>query len=117
MTFKYIEIRDSATCIDVMTFRFDLPDSAYFPLRRALWKHGYGRDPEDWARYTYVLRLDTGECHFEPEHWNPKMGRTMQKAHEVIHREFNALNFGDVVDVQFELGETTTKKTAEWKEA
>lgn len=40
-------------------------------------------------------------------------GRTMETAHKWIIQNFSGLQDGDVVDVEFILGETSTKKVSE----
>lgn len=95
---KLLEIRDAATFIPAMAVRVSGDDG--YLMRRA----GFG------SPMIYLIALATEKCGYDPYGWG---NRTMNGAHQIIERDWNTLNDGDVVDVQFEIGETTAKKVSE----
>jgi hypothetical protein len=108
MRVKLFEIRDRATFIPV--FGIDpMPENEEqrYLLRRA----GYSCSMSD--RLIIVGYLQSGECHYSPYDWG---GRTMPVAHKYIEKHWPKLQDGDVIDVEFILGETTTIKTSERNE-
>ncbi len=113
METKLFEIRDTATFIPVMAVRFD-PRSEE---ERYLLAHaGYGLTPAAQAEYVLLWRI-AGEVHqatCDPYQWpgGPTV-RTMPQAHEYIIEHWDDLKSGDVVDVEFILGETSERKVSE----
>ncbi len=110
MKTKILEVRDSATfipvvCVD-MNPEFDphhVPDTQYL-LSRA----GYACDGRPIIMFT---RADGGgKACYDPYEWGD---RTFHVAHNYITENWGALKDGDVVDVEFILGETREKKTSE----
>lgn len=102
---KLFEIRDRATFIPVFAFRtfpkISSPEEAY------LWRRsGYGEDS-----LIMLGRLDAYGCQFDPFEW-PHI-RTMTTAHQYIENHFDELASGDVIDVEFILGEKPEKKISE----
>lgn len=102
MKVKCLEIRDRATFIPVICIQ-PLPDndSQAYLLRR----DGYmGSD--------CIIMIDAGcrGVQNDPYDWNL---RTKQVAHAWIETNWEIIADGDVVDVEFILGESTTKKTSE----
>lgn len=58
----------------------------------------------------YLIMLATERCAYDPYDWGD---RTMTVAHQYIESNFDQLNNGDVVDVEFILGETSVPKRSE----
>lgn len=110
MEVKLLEIRDRATFIPAFAARPlpENPEQRYL-LRRA----GYSCDPEEPIVIFGYLR--SGACRYSPYDWNIG-SRTMQEAHNYIEKHFDELNDGDVIDVEFILGETKQSKISESKE-
>ncbi len=98
MRAKSVEIRDRHTFIPALALRVSGDDGPLF--RRA----GFG------APMVYLIALATQQCHYDPSAWG---NRTMNTAHQYIEREWHAIADGDVVDVEFILGESATKKESE----
>jgi hypothetical protein len=101
---KLFEIRDEGTHIDVAAMKTisDAEQDQYL-LRRA----GYGVD----SNLILISRLDGGQCHCDPYCWTN--GRTMQIAHEYIAKNFDLHDSGDVIDVEYILGQTVEPKISE----
>lgn len=114
MEVKLIELRDRGTFIPMMAVRLDSLASTEdrFLLRRA----GYGEEQIDLNKgfepYVLFTRLDgTGKCNYDPYSWdNP---RTYRPAHIYLISHWNSIKSGDVIDVEFLLGETTAPKVSE----
>ena len=104
---KYFEIRDKATMIPAFAFvpeptvRDGVADE--FLLRHC----GWGIP----VQYQVIFgRLDGSECRGDPYDWK---GRTMPVAHDYIAKNWESLNSGDVIDVEFILGESEKPKESE----
>ena len=108
MQVKLFEVRDRATFIPVMAININLPnnDDQRYLIRRA----GYGID----QNYVVLIKIVTMECEYDPFKW-PQAGivRTMPTAHKYIRDNFDTLNDGDVIDVEYILGETSECKISE----
>lgn len=103
MEVKLLEVRDRMTFLPVYAISTKpLNDSQNFLLRRMGFNHGES---------VIIARLN-GETNSSADayHWND---RTMQTAHLYIEEHFDALKDGDVVDVEFILGESTQPKISE----
>jgi hypothetical protein len=99
MTVKLLEIRDRATCIPAMAVSIEGADG--YIARRAGFE----------SRMIYVVMLATEKARYDPYHWdNP---RTMGNAHAYIQEHFDELQDGQVIDVEFILGETAISKISE----
>jgi hypothetical protein len=96
MLIKAIEIRDKGTFVPAIAIKL-IPDDEgqRYLLRRA----GYG-----FGRLSVVL-MNLNDCRAQndPSDWG---GRTWRVAHEFVERHWDRLTNGDVVDVEFILGET-----------
>lgn len=104
MTTKLIEIRDAGTFIPAIAIRLDpTNDQDSYLLSRA----GYGHDP---GIYILFARLFGGACEYDPMSWG---NRTMQVAHEWVWHNWRKITSGQVVDVQYILGETSEPKLSE----
>lgn len=104
MQTKLFEIRDRATFIPAIgTLMVGGSRHEAYLCRRS----GYGED------FPLVLlgQLRGGPATYNPDEWGGS--RTMSAAHEYIASHWDAIDSGDVIDVEFILGETTTKKNSE----
>jgi hypothetical protein len=93
-----LEIRDSYTFVPAMAIRVSGADG--YLMRRS----GFG------SPMIYLIALATQKCGYDPFAWG---NRTMNVAHQWIEAHFDTLQDGDVVDVQFILGETAAPKVSE----
>lgn len=119
MQTKILEIRDSATFIPVLCVDMNAPqieearrasllgaenDAERYYLRRC----GY---PNDGEPNILLTRLDgNGQATNDPYAWG---GRTYPVAHQYIIDHWRELKSGDVVDVEFILGERAGPKFSE----
>jgi hypothetical protein len=107
MQVKMFEIRDAGTFIPVMCIR-PLPDNP--EQRYLLRRDGYSCDKHD----NIVIMIDA-QCRYvsyDPFKWrcNP---RTHRQAHLYIRENWDELHDGDVIDVEFILGEKPSRKISE----
>jgi len=104
---KLIEVRDTATFIPVIASRMrsDNVEEAYL-LRRA----GYTREPP------YLVLLTKLGGHAAAE-YDPSshhgLARTLPIAHEWIEQHWNGIRSGDVVDVEYILGQRAEPQASE----
>lgn len=106
MTIKLFEVRDRATFIPVLAVQLDdkTTDAEEYLLHRAGYGRRYTRD------YVFLTNLEDGKSTYDPFKWD---GRTMIEAHRYIRQNFDTLESGDVIDVEFILGESAIKKVSE----
>lgn len=105
MQTKLFEVRDRGTFIPVMATIFD---GAEHPLLHAA---GYVAG----QHYVILAKLTGGDCAatYDPFFW-PANPRTMREAHLFIDKTpWGDLKNGDVIDVEFSLGETSVKKESQ----
>ena len=105
MRVKILEIRDSSTFIPMLAVNMNpTEDAQQYLLRRC----GYACD----GRPNIILtRADgNGKASNDPYAWG---GRTYPVAHNYIIEHWEQLRDGDVVDVEFILGESKYPKTSE----
>ena len=108
MECKIIEIRDRITYIAVLATKMQSQDEAE---KYHLWRAGYvGSD--GLSDIVLVTRLDNNRSEINANDWDSG-SRTMVFAHEHIAQHFDELNTGDVVDVEFILGEVAAPKISE----
>jgi hypothetical protein len=108
MIAKTFEIRDDGTFIPVLAVKLQPGCEAdRFLLSRA----GFGSDLIAQSAYVMVCRLNDEGAHSDPHAWD--YARTMPNAHTYIIEHFDELESGDVVDVEFILGERATPKRSE----
>lgn len=112
---KLIEVRDRATFIPCIASRMkvctDRGHPEYWEKERyLLGRVGYRGDSCRLVLFTYLQGGRLAE--YDPEAWglNP---RTIPVAHDWVEKHWFEISSGDVVDVEFILGETTTKKVSE----
>lgn len=106
MEIKLFEIRDRATFIPAFAIRPLPNDEKQFYLLRSA---GYGCDPSH--KIIIFGALHGGQCEYDPYNWTGS--RTMKHAHHYIEEHFDTLNSGDVIDVEYILGETTEPKISQ----
>lgn len=111
MNTKLLEIRDEGTCIlalgiQMMSKRPDGIDHWFLHYRS-----GYPKDGSS----IMLMCLSDGKATNDPYEWGSLgMGmRTMPNAHNWIIDNWDKLSDGDVVDVQYILGETKESKLTE----
>jgi len=109
MTCKVIEIRDRGTHIEAMAIRMkaDNPNQVYGIHERS----GH---PVDGSSIV-LMHLDSLKATNDPYEW-PSLGmgpRTMVEAHNFIIDYFDEIADGEVVDVEYLLGETKAPKVSE----
>jgi hypothetical protein len=113
MEVKCLEIRDSMTFIPVICIR-PVPnnESQRFLLRR----DGYTGD--GFERCIIMIDAQCRGVAYDCYDWVGKKGsRTHKVAHNYIAEHWPDLADGDVIDVEFILGERPTKKISEQYEA
>lgn len=101
MDTKILEIRDEATFIPVLAIRTRADNDVEGYYFRG---SGYGDD--------MVLMVSLTDCvaGYDPFEWD---SRTYSVAHRYIGENFDGLESGDVVDVQYILEETDEPKVSE----
>jgi hypothetical protein len=105
MEVKCLEIRDEGTFIPVICIR---PAPENEAQRYLLRRDGYSGGPDEPC----IILIDA-QCHgcaYDPYDWP---NRTKRTAHDHIRDNWNTLKDGDVIDVEFILGETKTPKLSE----
>lgn len=103
MEVKLIEVRDRATMLPIFALKTSPanPEQNYL-LRRVGFMDGSA---------VIIARLNgENNSSADPYHWGD---RTMHVAHMHISQHFDELKDGDVVDVEFILGETEQPKISE----
>lgn len=106
MNVKLFEIRDSATFIPAIAVELVPADSQDIYLYR---RAGYSL----YERYILLARLDGGPMNYDQYDWT---NRTMKSAHIHMILHWDELKSGEVIDVQFILGETDKPKISEREE-
>ena len=105
---KALEIRDRATFIPVIAFDMKPKTEAQkYLFSRA----GYGGS----MQYIVLMKIDGGnmQATYDSFSWG---GRTMPVAHRYIQDNWDNVNDGDVIDVEFILNEAKTIKRSERNE-
>ena len=108
MEVKTFELRDTSTFVPVICIKLE-PDCEQdrYLLRRA----GYGTSEGEQGEYILMAGLEGGEINYDHHNWGAN--RTRQIAHKHIIENWYSLKSGQVIDVEFILGETTEAKTSE----
>lgn len=107
MEIKCLELRDCGTFISVICIR-PVPDNE--AQRYLLRRDGYRGDATEQC----VILIDA-QCRgvaYDPYDWVTG-GRTKRVAHDWISRNWQGIRDGDVIDVEWILGESATKKVSE----
>jgi hypothetical protein len=106
MRTKALEIRDEGTFIPVLAIEMSAEnDSQAYLLERS----GYNPEEAPLIAIT-TLRTKNEGITYDPYDWR---NRTWHTAHLFITKNWSRLWDGDVIDVQFILGETKTQKLSE----
>lgn len=101
---KYFEIRDRGTFIPAVAVKLEASNEQdRYLLRRS----GFGDKPEDFVVLTKLQHPESQWDHYD---WG---NRTMTVAHNYIKTNWDLLESGAVVDVQYILHETTEPKVSE----
>lgn len=109
METKLFEIRDEGTHIPALAVRLNSEtEEEQYVLRRA----GFGPSAAEHGTFVVLMSLnEIHRCEYSPCGWTGP--RTMPQAHLFIVENWHKMKSGDVVDVQFVLGETTEPKKSE----
>lgn len=110
MKAKALEVRDSGTFIPMLCVEMNPrgDEEAYQAQRWLLRRCGY---PCDGSPNIIMTQLTgAGKATNDPYEWG---GRTYPVAHNYIIEHWDELHDGDVVDVEFILGETAVRKVSE----
>lgn len=111
MEVKLLEICDEATFIPAMAVRLlSRDDAEFYLLRRAGYSEAQIQLPNPQEPYIILWRLEGGPANYDPYDWT---NRTMANAHKFIIENWRTLQSGQVIDVQFILGETKEPKRSE----
>ena len=100
---KRFEIRDRMTCIVAAALNM----AAHSESDQSNWlvrKAGYV------SPAIFVIHMSDGVGRADPYEWNT---RTMQAAHQYIEANWDSLKDGDLIDVEFILGESKAPKVSE----
>jgi hypothetical protein len=107
MEVKCLEIRDDGTFIPVICIRpVPTNDAQRYLLRR----DGYRGD--DTERCIIMIDVQCNGVSYDPYAWRG-VARTKPQAHIFIQENWHSLKDGDVIDVEYILGESETKKVSE----
>ena len=110
MQHKFLEVRDKGTFMKMLAIKFtDLSEIESFIVAAA----GYGRTSDDHASYVILLNLSgpSLQANYDPYEWNNT--RTVRVAHQHVIDHWDEITSGDVIDVEFILGERSDKKQSE----
>ncbi len=108
MEVKCLEIRDDGTFIPVICIR---PVPVNEEQRYLLRSDGYSGDPSE--RCIIMIRAQCRGVSNDPYGWTGDC--TFHHAHRYIATHWDNLRDGDVIDVEFVLGETVSPKVSESK--
>jgi len=107
---KILEIRDKGIFIPILAIRFR-PQTE--EQRYLLAKAGYGSTFLQQAGYTLLAEIDGGGGRINSDLYEFGPARTLPYAHDYITKHFDELSDGDVVDIEFILGERSEPKISE----
>lgn len=121
MVVKLFEVRDRGTFMPVMAVRL-VPTAQSLWFEKELWllrRAGYSIEqlqvqPDDlnFQPYIVLCKLDEVEAQYDPFRW-PMPPRTLRIAHMHIIDNWWELNSGDLIDVEFIVGESKEPKPSE----
>lgn len=106
MVTKAFEIRDRAKFIAAIAVKLSSTEPVDIWL---MWKGGC--HPRANETFVALIHLGRAEGYIDPYSWTDS--RTMGNAHQFIAKNFDKLKTGDVIDVEFILGEVPFPKTTE----
>ena len=105
MKTKLFEIRDRGTFMPAMA---TIMTSSNLEEIYLLKSSGFSNSP---LIVLYFLELNEG--HWDPYHWED---RTRFTSHQYIQENWEKLTSGDVIDIEYVLGETTEPKVSQRQE-
>lgn len=109
MEAKLFELRDKATFIVLLAVKLDPTcDKDRYLLSRA----GYGRTDVDQSEYILLMNASSGNGEFNCEFYD----RTYAQAQLYLRHMWSTLKSGDLLDIEFILGETEVPKISEGDE-
>lgn len=108
MKAKFLEIRDRHTFIPVVALQMKAASGNLEQFYYVHWRSGYAIDGSGIV----LMRLSDQRAHCDPYDWGSG-DRSHVVAHDYICKHFDELKDGDVIDVEFILGETEEKKISE----
>ena len=106
MEVKCLELRDDGTFVPVICIR-PVPDNE--AQRYLLRRDGYSGAVDE--RCIIMIDAQCNGVAYDPYDWPDR--RTKGRAHDYIAEHWHELKDGDVIDVEFILGERPTKKVSE----
>lgn len=110
---KIFEIRDRMTFIPALAFKLDPKNEAEVFLAA---KAGYSGHIDMQKTYVFLMPISGGHGYFSSDVYEHRNGgRTMAVAHKYIEENYETLEHGALVDVQFILGETSQPCESEFK--
>jgi hypothetical protein len=107
VTCKTVEIRDRGTFVPALAIRLDPADERD---RYLLAQSGFGTTAEEMGKYVLLINL-VKDAPYDAFGHGP--ARTLRIAHHVLIDSFDHIENGEVVDVEYLLGETAEKKRSE----
>lgn len=102
----FVEVRDRMTFMPVMVTVID-PKNKSEREKQLIMRGGFDLSDD----FILVTVLNSGDSSFDPYDW--KGSRTMSMAHKYILDNINNIQSGEVIDVEYILKETDTKKEPE----
>lgn len=109
MNAKMFEVRDRMTYIPVLAIQLD---PTCEQERYMLGRVGFGLTAMQQREYIVVVKLSDMQAQHDEYEW-PVSPRTMRAAHGHIVLKWPELKTGDVIDVEYVLGETAAPKEPE----
>lgn len=111
METKLFEVRDRGTFLPVLCVKLEPVNE---PDRYLLAMAGYGLRQEKQAQYILMGKLQTGDLKCtSSDHAGYPTVRTLPMAHHHIQKHWEKLTSGDVIDVEFILGEVAEPKISQ----
>lgn len=105
MITKTFEVRDRKTFIPVLAVKL-VPDQE--AERYLFAESGFGLTKGEQATYVLMAKMsEWSTSTTDPFEWKD---RTLQEAHNYINEHFDLLTSGEVIDIEFILGETKKPK-------
>lgn len=109
MKTKTFEVTDQGRCIPVLAVKLEPGCKKDWYLFRRSGLGGLIEIQKNWILLTRLTNLDT---QYDPYCWD-NVHRTMKAAHMYITANFDELESGEVVDVEFIEGEVSQPKISE----
>ena len=110
MICKTFELRDAGTFVPVLAIKLE---PGCEEDRYLLGRSGFGSNTTTQSKYVLMCALAGGEGRITYDHHGWGANRTRIVAHKHIIENFDSLKSGEVIDVEFLLGERPIKKPSE----